>query len=81
MIEMGGGTPCELMEGQLRSVNIKFICDVEAHPTGSVSFCTVMCNVCACAYVCSCTLLSSCYIDMYISSQHILQLYLINLGT
>lgn len=42
MIEMGEGTPCELMNGQPRSIKLRFICDPEAHHTGSVR------DVCVC---------------------------------
>ena len=36
-VEMGGGTPCNLKDDEPRSLIIRYICDLNAHETGTVS--------------------------------------------
>ncbi len=35
-VQYGYGTPCDLKEDTPRSISIKYICDVNAHSTGTV---------------------------------------------
>ena len=52
-VEMEGGTLCDI-SNEPRSIRIKYICDMEAHQSGTVSGCVCVC-VCVCDYECVCS--------------------------